>query len=270
MRLLADRVSPDQVLMHPEASGCQEILSQLIDQLRRCGSLQECYEFQDALLTRVLAVETDRNGFSQAVKRMKAGDLPQAGAPEPQSGLDTTRLETWQLEHDVCERVARQLRCLGDALAWRVFGFQREHIIALCLNASSGVMAGKKGLPAEIAEVEKARADRKFAIMHDLTNCLRIGDVTIFGNDRTATTIEVKTNPLRSRTVQNKRIATAASAVLRGSPLPGQDPKTLLYDLDVPFLPQGSDNSAMENSKVGNRLAVRRAWLSARHHYGLR
>ena len=64
--------------------------------------------------------------------------------------MDTALLETWQFEHDMCERVGRQFRCVGDALAWRVFGFQRKHIIALCQNAPPGIMAGKEGLPAEL------------------------------------------------------------------------------------------------------------------------
>ena len=103
-------------------------------------------------------------------------------------------METWQLEREVCERVARQYRCVGDALAWRVFDFQRKQIIALCQNAPPGVMAGKKGLAAELDLVEQARAAGQFAILHDLTNCLRIGDVTVFGNDGSFETIEVKTD----------------------------------------------------------------------------
>lgn len=51
------------------------------------------------------------------IKRMKHGERPQADAPEPQSGLDPGCLETWQLELDICERVGRQLRCVGGALA---------------------------------------------------------------------------------------------------------------------------------------------------------
>jgi hypothetical protein len=99
------------------------------------------------LLDLRLAVDSDRNGFSQAVKRMRAGKPPQPGAPEPQSGLDPRQPETWRLERDVCERVARQLRCVGDALAWRVFGFQRRYILALCRNDPPGVMGPLRTFP---------------------------------------------------------------------------------------------------------------------------
>lgn len=61
-----------------------------------------------------------------------------------------------QLEHDACERVARQFRRVGDALAWRVLGFERKRITALCQNASAGVMAGKEGLDAERDRIDRA------------------------------------------------------------------------------------------------------------------
>jgi hypothetical protein len=93
-------------------------------------------------------------------------------------------LETWQFEREMCERVARQFRCVGDALAWRVFGFERRNILALCQNDPPGVWAGKAGALAELDAVGEAyRQDGQFAILHDMTNCLRIGDMTIFRND---------------------------------------------------------------------------------------
>ena len=223
------------MLKHPRQEAAQKSLPELILQLRQCANVQEGYELQQELLGQVLAVETDRNAFSQVVKRMRVGNRPQTGAPEPQSGLDTALMETWQLEHDICERVARQYRCVGDALAWRVFGFQRKQIIALCQNASPGVMAGKKGLPAELVVVEQARAAGQFAILHDLTNCLRIGDVTVFGNDGSFETIEVKSDPRRRSPAQRRRIKAAEDAVRSGGPLPGKDRRARLQDLDVPF-----------------------------------
>jgi hypothetical protein len=98
------------------------------------------------------------------------------------------------------------------------------------------MMAGKLGLAAERARVEQAwREDGQFALMHDLTNCLRIGDVTIFGNDGTFTTIEVKANPSRTSPAQNRRVKAAAAAVADNAPLPGTDRKARLYDVDLPY-----------------------------------
>ena len=113
--------------------------------LRACANVKDGYEFQQELLTRLLEVENDRHAFGRAAKRVRNGKAPQAGTPEPRSGLDPADLETWQLEYNVCERLARQgYRCVGDALAWRVFGYQRGTIIALCQTAWPGMMAGKE------------------------------------------------------------------------------------------------------------------------------
>jgi hypothetical protein len=190
---------PDEVLVHPRHLAAQAVLADLIQQLRDCADVKDGYEFQQALLSRIDAAGTARAAFAQAVQRMDDGKAPQRGAPEPQSGLDDSRMETWQLERDVCERLVRQFKCVGDALAWRVFGFQRKHIVALCQNPPPGAFAGKAGRAAELARLERAYSqDGEFAILHDLTNCLRIGDVTIFANDGTYKTIEVKTNPTGS------------------------------------------------------------------------
>ncbi len=103
----------------------QHLVAELITALRACANVKDGYEFQRELLARVLEVEADRLAFGRAVKRMRAGKSPQPDAPEPQSGRDLTDTETWQFEYHLCERLARQYRCVGDALAWRVFGFQR-------------------------------------------------------------------------------------------------------------------------------------------------
>ena len=116
-------------------------------------NLKDGYELQQELIGQVRETEEARKAFSKAVKRMEDGKPPQLDAPEPQSGRDPSLLETWQFGRGVCERVARQLRCVGNALAWQVFRFERRNIIALCQNAPPGVWAGKAGTPAELDAV---------------------------------------------------------------------------------------------------------------------
>jgi hypothetical protein len=119
--------------------------------------------------------------------------------------MDPNQPETWEIERDVNERLGPQHRCVGDALAWRVFGFQRKEIVALSQNAPPGPIAGKSGLQAELHAVAEARAEGKFALLHDLTNCLRIGDITVFSADGTTwNTIEVKSNPNRTASKQRR------------------------------------------------------------------
>jgi hypothetical protein len=250
---------PDEVLSHPRHLAAQPVLADLIKQLRDCANVKDGYEFQQELLIHLNTADTARAAFAQAVKRMRDGKSPQQGVPDPQSGLDPSRPKTWQLERDVCERVVRQLKCVGDALAWRVFGFQRKRIIALCQSAPPGAFAGKAGRAAELARVEQAYSeDGKFAILHDLTNCLRIGDVTIFNNDGTFKTIGIKTNPRRTSPAQNRKVKAAAAAVSDNAPLPGDDRRARLYDLDLPY------HTHLDVLRLGTERAARDGIFTAK------
>jgi len=258
---------PDDVFAHPRREAAQKALPDLILQLRAAANVKDGYELQQELIGHVRETEEAHNAFSKAVKRIQDGKSPQPGAPEPQSGRDPSLLETWQFERGVCERLARQYRCVGDALAWRVFGFERRTIITLCQNASPGVWAGKAGVPAELDAVELAyRQDDQFAILHDMTNCLRIGDVTVFRNDGSRETIEVKSNPQRSKSAQQRRIYAANDALANAAPLPGKDRRARLVDLDVPFrthldlLALGTERAAREGSSQRECAATGRCW----------
>ncbi|MEU5525174.1 hypothetical protein ABZ759_32250 [Streptomyces sp. NPDC047860] len=232
----ADSYDPDDVVVHPRHQAMQPVLAQLIQQLRDCETVEAEVDFQRDLLTRLLEVEKDRWEFKRAATRMRKGKRPHPDAPEPQSGRDLADVATWRFEHDVCERLARQLRSIGDALAWRVFGFHRPFILALCRNDSPGPMYGKAGLQAELERVERAfKEDGAFALMHDLTNCLRIGDVTVWDGVHPPRTEEIKTNPKNTRNAQLRRINQACAAVLDGGPLPGDNASELLYDLNLPL-----------------------------------
>ncbi len=234
MRLSDEGVNLDAVLLHPRQLGALDTLAGLIEQLRACENVKDGYGFQQELLRLRLAADEDRMAFRQAVRRVRSGKRPQPDAPEPQSGLDPSSLGTWQIEHDVCERLGRQYRCIGDALAWQVFGFQRKYILALSRNDPPGSMAGKAGLAKERETVEQAWQDGRFALMHDLTNCLRIGDITVFTDDGPKI-IEVKTDPRRRNAAQERRIKAAELALQDAGPLPGPDIRERLYDLDIPL-----------------------------------
>jgi hypothetical protein len=223
------------MLNHPRHHAAQQSLVDLIRQLRAARNVEDGYALQQALLERRLEADESYLMYRRAAIRIRAGKPLQDGVPDPESGMDPALPQTWDLERELSERLGRQYRCIGDALAWRVFGFDRKQIIALSQSDPVGPMANKRGLPAELETLEQARADGKFAILHDLTNCLRIGDVTVFDHDGMPSTIEVKSDPKRRSPAQKRKIKAAAAAVRDNAPLPGQDPTTRLYDLDLPF-----------------------------------
>src|SRR5205807_2657442 len=55
--------------------------------------------------------------------------------------------------------------------------------LALSRNAPPSPMVGKAGLAWELGAVKEAwERDGHFALLHDLTNSVRIGDITVFGS----------------------------------------------------------------------------------------
>lgn len=228
--------TPDDMLRHPRHLAMQSTLVRLIQQLRAIDSPAAGYEFQHELADLLLAVEADRRGLKRAADRVRKGKAPHPQAPEPESGRDLAEHSTWLFEHDLCERLARQLRSVGDAFAWKAFGFHRPFILALSRNDSPGPIHGKAGFAVERARAERAyKEDGHFALLHDLTNCLRIGDITVWDEINPPHTEEIKTNPNNHRSRQLRRINQARSAILDGGPLPGDNPSERLHDLDLPL-----------------------------------
>jgi hypothetical protein len=224
----------DAMQTHPIHNEGMGTVVRLINQLRACRNEADLYEMQQDLLTALLAVEEHRRGCSRVVKRLSAGKTVPADAVELRSEADLHDPEAWEVERDVCERVGRQLRAVGDALAWRVFDYQRNFIIALSRNEPPGPMAGKEGLVAEREFIQHTwRNDGQFAILHDLTSCLRIGDATIFQTGQVVVR-EIKTNERRRTHAQEHRIIEACEALRSKTPIPGGADQVLV-EINLPY-----------------------------------
>lgn len=232
----------NRIFLHPVHQEAVGAVAQLIVDLRQCRSPEDYFTFQQGLLTKVLAVQEYRAACRRVAKLLRQGKTVPADAPELQSAGPADSPESWELEVDVCERVDRQLRSVADALAWRMFNYDRRVIIALSRNQHPGQMAGKEGLAAELAFLaEWWREERRFVLLHDLTTCLSIGDATSFkevGTEYEAYLHEIKSDTSRKpdrRTVkQLRRQLMAEEAIRSGGPLPGELPGRLVQ-LDLPY-----------------------------------
>lgn len=127
---------------------------QLITWLRSCEQPADYYELQRYLFGYLYQVEERRALCSQAIKRLRRGRPAPTATPAPHDG-DPTALDSWELEAFIYERLARQLRTVGDGLAWRCFGYDRRMILTLCRNAAAGPMYGKEGLPYELGRIQE-------------------------------------------------------------------------------------------------------------------
>ncbi|AYF26693.1 hypothetical protein CSH63_04285 [Micromonospora tulbaghiae] len=217
---LMDRAAGNQIdviLTHPRHQQALRDMIGLIADLRRCRLPVDLYEFQERLLRSVLETEERWSEIRRVVHRLKKrrGTVP-ADAPDLESGLDPLDLDAWRLEEEVFERVWRQLKSIGDALAWRAFGYDRRVIVALSRNASPGPMHGKDGLIKEREVIESAWRDNgEFVLHHDLTAALRVGDLSVFRADGSVLLHEVKTNSNR-RIKKQDQLLIDTSMVLAG------------------------------------------------------
>ena len=228
----------DRLFMHPTHREAFQTLVQLIVDLRQCQSYADYYGFQQDLLGKVLEIQTHRAACTRVARRLRTGRTLPVDAPELRSGEDVHDPESWDLEADACERVDRQFRSVADAMAWRLFSYDRSVIIAFSRNDPPGPMVGKDGLAAERAFIEQCwRDEHSFVLLHDLTSCLHIGDATLFksvGKQYEAYLYEIKTNPLRQETRQLHRNRLAEEAIRSGGPLPG-DPDARIVTIGIPY-----------------------------------
>lgn len=257
----------DRIVSHPVQRQIYRAVSELITLLRTCEQAADYNQFQRALFQEVLHVERKRAAISRVRKRLRRGHTLPADAPPLPDGSHGDGDEAWRIEEIVHERAWRQLRSVGDALAWRVSGFSRRYIMAVSRNAAAGPMSGKAGLPYELGAVQDLwEKSQHFALLHDLTNCLRIGDVSEFTHDGRTLLREIKRSGRRD-SKQLARMAAAVAAVNEGAPLPGTEER--LVDVDIPYATHLSHLRdavalARERGAVGMKVPGARA-LTAVH-----
>lgn len=223
------------VVLHPAQRATTVRIAELIGWLRACEQPADYFEFQRQLFGDLYKVEERRGQCSRIIKRFRAGRKLPADAPPPPHSGDPEQLTSWELEAFVYERLGRQLRTVGDGFAWRCFGFDRRIILTLCRNDSPGMMYGKEGLPYELGKVEELwRQESHFALLHDLTNCLRIADLTEFTDDGGCLLREIKAKP-HTEKKQLDRAEAAINALMHGGSLPGPRPDARLVKLTEPY-----------------------------------
>lgn len=256
----------DAIVRHPLQAWAVETIGTLLHDLPSCERPEDYSDFQKLLFQLVWTTETRRSEVRRAWKRLKKHLSIPGDAPELPAGRDPADEESWRLEDLTIERVLRQLRSVGDALAWRVSGYDRRYILAVSRNASPGPMAGKEGLGWELGAVEDLMRDQgHFALLHDLTSCLRIGDLTEFTADGRLLLHEVKKGASRSRE-QVRRMEAAVQAVNNGAPLPGTAEQLVsvdaAYATHLPIL-HDALSLAEERGTVGMKVPGGRALVAS-------
>jgi hypothetical protein len=196
-------------MQHPAQAHNVDVVAALIEQLRSCRTFIDYDELQRRLFQFLLNREEHKASARRCATRLRRGKSLPPPLPQLPAGADPNDSDTWRIEDLVFDRICRQLRAVGDGIAWRASGYDRRYIIAMSSNASPGVMAGKEGLPAELGAATSLR-DRGnrggFGLVHDLTNCLRIGDITEFVPGEMKLLYEIKTSPKAKKRGLRRRV----------------------------------------------------------------
>lgn len=152
--------------------------------------------------TRAADLETDRL-LRDLYSRLRGAEGNRTVAKDLESDLSKFILETEELmlahKHDketkaVYGRRRARLKRLADGFVWTALGFDEIRLLAYAGNPSPGYMAGKTGYWAERFAVDTLYgfSDVVFAIQNDITNILRVGDITVLLPNQTLKVIEVK------------------------------------------------------------------------------
>jgi hypothetical protein len=141
----------------------------------RFGSADEFWQFQLKLLELQRAVQSEINRVRSSCKTDRS-----------RPALSSLRAIRWHS------------RRLGDAYAWAAMGLDRKILYPLSENSRIPISPENHGSRGVLA-VASQMASRGwgFPLMHDVTDCLRIGDVTFVQNkdpSRVYHTVEVKTH----------------------------------------------------------------------------
>lgn len=145
---------------------------------RRFESAQDIWKLQLDLLQIQRDVQT---AISATKKRAKRD-------PTARADLESLRVARWHA------------RRFGDAIARLLLGLDRKLIYPLAQNEPTAVTRDEHGSRGVIGIAEALSNDGwGFPLLHDITDCLRIGDITFVKQDRQIQTVEIKTRLLDQR-----------------------------------------------------------------------
>lgn len=115
----------------------------------------------------------------------------------------STKTESPMLKDLLAEHKNRMtlIRRLGDAMAWEVTHYYRDYIDTFRNNSAPGLITGKTGSLVEqmIADLLSNKESDTFVLLHDITNCLRVGDLTVIRRGEKTLVIEVKSSERGTR-----------------------------------------------------------------------
>jgi hypothetical protein len=148
--------------------------------LRLAATPGDYFDLHRTLLNRTYTWQKHDSGCRAQVQDLRAEvkAAKAASANPDQLRALSEQIELARRDREAALAILGILRMLGDALVWRVLRYERPIITVLGAGRAVGRLAEGRGLSTELAEIGYLwQENRTFALLADLTNCVRHGDV---------------------------------------------------------------------------------------------
>lgn len=240
----------DEILTHPIHKQYYDEVHSLLTQLRLSNSFEQLYALQKRLLSTIQHVEETQQERENQIANIKTlrkeavARGKKAGSPNKATLWELRQQETeCSREVEVYKQVRRELRSVGDGLLWKAVGYNRGYTQGVSDAPGEGNkhLSEPEGLESELSIVDRYfQTGAGLAILHDLTNIGRIGDLTLVPPDpqQQPQAIEVKRSSSqrnqRGNRQQTRRLE--MRQFVQGLPVASEDGYVkLLRVIDAPF-----------------------------------
>jgi hypothetical protein len=139
-------------------------------------SNEMCYTLQIIILRKIMYIEKRINKIRNEIKIFKGFFKTESLRREETMKL-TQKIHTSEETVFEYKRIIHILKSISDGVAF-VF-IDKYNIKPLVFKQSCGFVSGKKGLKHEVQILKQIYKKGLIAILNDITNCLRYGDITI-------------------------------------------------------------------------------------------
>jgi hypothetical protein len=156
------------------------------------GSYEPVFSLQLRMLDEIVALENDIAERRRQAKTLRA-QIPRLKAEGKLDQIRTTQQASMEAQNEA-EVLLYTRQCIlmvGDTIAAKML--DPDTIKQFAAYQSAGFLSGKEGLHAEIEAAKHFHRKGYMVILNDLTNSLRLGDLTLKKDGETRT-FEVKTS----------------------------------------------------------------------------
>jgi hypothetical protein len=151
-----------------------------------------CLPLQQELIKYITSIERKIRSRKKSSKAIRIELASRRPIPLTGDEAQRLKLKSIKLECEIAEYVALLLilRDVGDGLAF--IYLDRFDIKPMAFKSQPGFLSGKAGNRLERKYLRHCFKEKKIAILNDLTNCMRYGDVTEIDEENGPTIAEVK------------------------------------------------------------------------------